>query len=425
MKKMLIMLTMIICSLEVARGREYLASEVHSLGEYANSMMSLGCSLTQEDEKQELMVAMKVIEQTPERMNEFYLIYGIVQGSLHDDDKVKVLEWMRTEVEKHPENLAYITHPWLTLGLTPTQESVHEMFQWFKRMVGGHPEYLSYFMDFCCSADVVLADEEKREILLLIKEGVKSRSCDLSVAAQTIVACGVPLAGQDFDELCEIVFSSVKEYPTPDRVLSYVNFMRNTGRALTDGDINVLHEKMRDWMVNGKETFPDYDVKAEVTVTNIAVHYVLNSVQPEFAMPPSWDTGFVNVIAEVKGGCIEVPSSWTNNYPAFVSKFGSDFTEALSMKTGKRDGAGNDMLVWQDYVAGTDPTNEKDVFTASITIVGGKVTISYTPELDADRKAMRKYTIWGKKSLLDTVWAEVLAGRESDYNFFKVSVEMK
>ena len=77
------------------------------------------------------------------------------------------------------------------------------------------------------------------------------------------------------------------------------------------------------------------------------------------------------------------------------------------------------------YVAGTDPTDEKVVFTASITIVDGKVTVSYSPELDDARKAMRKYTTWGKKSLLDTNWTEVQEGQEAEYNFFKVSVEMR
>ena len=120
-----------------------------------------------------------------------------------------------------------------------------------------------------------------------------------------------------------------------------------------------------------------------------------------------------------------MPSSWAENYPAFESKFGSDFTQALSMKTGKKDGAGNDMFVWQDYVAGTDPTKPEDKFTASITVVDGKVTVSYTPELDDDRKALRKYTTWGKKSLLDANWTVVQEGQEAEYNFFKVSVEMK
>ena len=51
--------------------------------------------------------------------------------------------------------------------------------------------------------------------------------------------------------------------------------------------------------------------------------------------------------------------------------------------------------------------------------------VSYSPELDDARKALRKYTTWGKKSLLDTGWTEVESGKEADYNFFKVTVEMK
>ena len=120
-----------------------------------------------------------------------------------------------------------------------------------------------------------------------------------------------------------------------------------------------------------------------------------------------------------------MPVTWTVNYPKFTEKFGSDFTKALAMKTGKKDGAGNPMFVWQDYVAGTDPTDETDVFTASITIVDGKVKVSYSPELDEARKAMRKYTIWGKAKLTDKDWSVVGEGEEGNFNFFKVTVEMK
>lgn len=163
-----------------------------------------------------------------------------------------------------------------------------------------------------------------------------------------------------------------------------------------------------------------------LTVTNVVVQYVLNSIQPQFALPASSDTGFVNVVTEIKsGGIVAIPSTWAENYPTFASKFGNDFTAALGKSTGKVGANGAPMLVWQDYVAGTDPTNPKDKFTASITIVDGKVRISYSPELDEERKALRKYTTWGKRSLLDTDWTEVQAGHESDYNFFKVSVEMR
>jgi len=167
---------------------------------------------------------------------------------------------------------------------------------------------------------------------------------------------------------------------------------------------------------------------AALTVTNVVIHYIVNSVQPEKIIPAIYDSGFVNIITEVKsGGAVSVPITWMVNYPSFVANFGSDFTKALMKPTGKRDGAGNPMFVWQDYVAGTDPTDENDVFTASITTdANGKLIISYTPELTDAEKSMRKYTTWGKKSLTDgSDWEVVEAGNEADYNFFKVTVEMK
>lgn len=165
--------------------------------------------------------------------------------------------------------------------------------------------------------------------------------------------------------------------------------------------------------------------QVNVTTTNIIVNYIFNSVQPEFVKPVVQDVGFVNIVAEVKGGCVAVPMSWAENYPNFTNKFGTDFTAALGKPTGKVGAGGTPMFVWQDYVAGTDPTIESDVFAASVTFVDGKVTVSYSPELDAERKAMRKYTTWGKKSLLDATWTAVPSGDEAEYNFFKVSVEMK
>jgi len=164
-----------------------------------------------------------------------------------------------------------------------------------------------------------------------------------------------------------------------------------------------------------------------LTITNVVVHYIVNSIQPTKIIPASYDTGFVNVITEVKsGGAVSVPTTWMMNYPNYVTKFGSDFTKSLMKPTGKKDGSGNAMLVWQDYVAGTDPTDENDIFTASITTdTNGKLLISYTPELSDDEKAKRIYKTLGKVKLTDTDWTEVPVGHEADYNFFKVTVEMK
>ena len=84
------------------------------------------------------------------------------------------------------------------------------------------------------------------------------------------------------------------------------------------------------------------------------------------------------------------------------------------------------MFVWQDFVAGTDPTNPNDKFSASITFNKdtNEPIISWTPELSATESAKRSYKKYGKVKLTDTNWT-LIDGDAANYNFFKVSVEMK
>ena len=81
--------------------------------------------------------------------------------------------------------------------------------------------------------------------------------------------------------------------------------------------------------------------------------------------------------------------------------------------------------MWQDYVAGTDPTDVNDVFRATITVNGNTPVVSWTPVLSATESAKRSYTILGRQSLLTGDWEVVPSGQESNYNFFKVRVQMK
>ncbi len=136
-------------------------------------------------------------------------------------------------------------------------------------------------------------------------------------------------------------------------------------------------------------------------------------------------TGFVVVVTEITGGSTAVPDTWPAQFPSYTTKFGSDFTASLTKPTGKRDAAGNDLQVWQDYVAGTDPTDVNDVFRATITVNGNTPVVSWTPVLSATEAAKRTYTILGRQSLLTGDWTVVPSGQESNYNFFKVRVQMK
>ncbi len=137
------------------------------------------------------------------------------------------------------------------------------------------------------------------------------------------------------------------------------------------------------------------------------------------------ETGFVTVITEIKGGAVAVPATWAANFPSYAEKFGSDFTASLTKPTGKKDAAGNSLQVWQDYVAGTDPTDVNNTFRATISMVGDEPVVSWEPVLSSAEAAKRTYTIYGRQSLYSGDWTPVAAGHAKDYNFFKVTVEMK
>ena len=141
-------------------------------------------------------------------------------------------------------------------------------------------------------------------------------------------------------------------------------------------------------------------------------------------------TGFVVVSTELlgTGGAVAIPQDWGSLFPKYTAMYGSDYAASLLKLTGKIDGNGVPMYVWQDYVAGTDPTEKGDLFKASVKIENGIPVISYTPELTPEQKALRIYKTLGKKKLLDEDWVDITdaSGEEmKEYNFFKVTVEMK
>ena len=119
---------------------------------------------------------------------------------------------------------------------------------------------------------------------------------------------------------------------------------------------------------------------------------------------------------------------------AFVEKFGSDLSAALLKFTGKKSAAGEDMYVWQDYVAGTDPTDLKSEFTAKIDLVDGEPVVIWSPKLSEAEAAKRIYTIYGKKTLEGShggeprtiePWTPVESPAQGGWRFFKVGVEMR
>ena len=125
---------------------------------------------------------------------------------------------------------------------------------------------------------------------------------------------------------------------------------------------------------------------------------------------------------------VPVPYAWLNSYPGLLSSSGGDYETMANAQSPGANGSGkawpdgSPCYVWQDYVAGTSPTNDA-VFTANIRMDGATPVIEWSPDLnDNGRYSVRNYTIWGKTNLTDhTEW---MCPTNSGHRFFKVKVEM-
>ena len=123
---------------------------------------------------------------------------------------------------------------------------------------------------------------------------------------------------------------------------------------------------------------------------------------------------------------IVIAPAWFAKYPRFVACYGSDLAAAVLKPNGKRGPNGAPGYVWHDYLAGTDPTDEASVFSAKVALdAEGRPVVGWTPELNAEEAAKRRYRTFGKAKLSDAAWSEVVEGHEADFRFFKVTVEMR
>lgn len=135
-----------------------------------------------------------------------------------------------------------------------------------------------------------------------------------------------------------------------------------------------------------------------------------------------WNPGVVIQLAETGGVSLHVKQDWALQYPRFKSMFGKNLVDALGMNTGKFSIDGMPIKVWQEYVAGTDPTDVADVFEARIEMVDGLPKVSWRPDLNQSEVA-RTYKVYGRRSLASADGWEHPANA-AEHRFFKVSVAM-
>ena len=115
-----------------------------------------------------------------------------------------------------------------------------------------------------------------------------------------------------------------------------------------------------------------------------------------------------------------VPYSWLSQYGLGVKS--GDFEAAANAASGKTQG-GAATSVWEEYVAGTDPTNETSRFEAKIEMKDGVPVVTWEPDLNENgTKSERLYKVYGRESLGDdSPWQYPT---NAFHRFFKVTVEM-
>ena len=88
--------------------------------------------------------------------------------------------------------------------------------------------------------------------------------------------------------------------------------------------------------------------------------------------------------------------------------------------------AANGLNVFENYIAGLDPTDATSCFNANISFTNNVPCIGWSTSLNPDgfKEGLRWYTIYGKKKLDDTDWQEVQSGKEAEFNFFTVGAEL-
>ena len=112
-----------------------------------------------------------------------------------------------------------------------------------------------------------------------------------------------------------------------------------------------------------------------------------------------------------------VPYSWLSQYGLGVAY--GDFEAAANAASGKMNW-GRPTSIWEEFVAGLDPTNENSRFEAKIEMVDGAPVVTWEPNLNTNG-IIRLYKVYGRESLTDGNWQYPT---NSLHRFFRVDVDM-
>ncbi len=107
---------------------------------------------------------------------------------------------------------------------------------------------------------------------------------------------------------------------------------------------------------------------------------------------------------------VPVPYTWLAQYPV-AGQSDADYETAA-----RADSDGDGHAAWQEYLAGSVPTNAHSFFQAGIAVSNGTPRLTWSPDLGS----ARVYLFEGKANLTDSAWGTTNAGSR----FFRAKVSM-
>ncbi|MFA5688412.1 MAG: hypothetical protein WC959_04610 [Kiritimatiellales bacterium] len=107
-----------------------------------------------------------------------------------------------------------------------------------------------------------------------------------------------------------------------------------------------------------------------------------------------------------------VPYAWLELYGLVAPGSSAEEYENAAMDDVDHDG----YTAWQEYIAGTDPTDENSVFRAVMDMMNGEPEITWNPDLTP----LRHYFVEGRETLSGGTWTKT----NNASQYFRVKVEM-
>jgi hypothetical protein len=126
---------------------------------------------------------------------------------------------------------------------------------------------------------------------------------------------------------------------------------------------------------------------------------------------------------------VPVPFQWISLYPTLLAQWGDNYEGAAAA-----DSDNDGMATWEEYLAGTVPTNAMSVFRAEIGQEGARLAVHWSPDLTNATPA-RTYFVYGITNLSERFPSipitNLPAGNSALFNsgthlhFFKVGVSLE